>query len=204
MQDMLQWLTGLPPAALYLALAAAAAFENVFPPFPADTVVAFGSFLAARGQATAVGAFTATWGGNLAGAMLVYAVGKRWASGRMRARLRRFAGEKAEERIETLYQRHGMMALFLSRFLPGVRAVVPPFAGALGLPAIPVAVTIGSASALWYGFITILAFQVGENWEELSRRIATMSRVAAAVAGVLVLSLAIAWWVVRRRERARS
>ena len=38
MQGLLDWLAALPAFALYAALAGAAAIENVFPPFPADTV----------------------------------------------------------------------------------------------------------------------------------------------------------------------
>ena len=68
LQDLFAWLTALPPLALYAALAVTAAVENLFPPFPADTIVAFGAFLAARGDASLPGAFLATWLGNVAGA----------------------------------------------------------------------------------------------------------------------------------------
>ena len=50
MSGILDWLETLPVAALYAALAIIAAIENIIPPVPADTVVAFGSFLAARGH----------------------------------------------------------------------------------------------------------------------------------------------------------
>src|SRR5919199_2846192 len=88
MQAVLDWLASLPPGLLYLAIGAFAAVENVFPPIPADVVVAFGSFLAARGHGTAAGAFFSTWVGNLAGAMLMYAVGRRYGAARVAARLR--------------------------------------------------------------------------------------------------------------------
>ena len=78
MQDVLAWLSGLPPLALYASLFVVSAAENVFPPLPADTVVAFGAFLASRGKATLVGAFLATWAGNVGGALLVYALGRRY------------------------------------------------------------------------------------------------------------------------------
>ena len=203
MQEFLAWLTSLPPLSLYLALALTAALENVFPPLPADTVVAFGSFLAARGEATVVGAFAATWLGNVAGAMAVYAAGRRWGSERASARLRRFAGRNSEQRLDALYRRWGMMALFVSRFLPGVRAIVPPFAGALKLPVGPVVAAISLASAIWYGFVTVAAYQVGANWDALEARISTMTRTAGLVAGVIAAALVAAWLLSRRRRRAR-
>ena len=50
MQPILDWLTSLPPATLYLVLGLAAAVENIFPPFPADTVFV----RASRGEFDAV------------------------------------------------------------------------------------------------------------------------------------------------------
>ncbi|MDQ3811219.1 MAG: VTT domain-containing protein [Chloroflexota bacterium] len=201
MQDVLAWLTSLPPLALYLALALTAALENIFPPLPADTVVAFGSFLAARGEATVGVALVATWLGNVAGAMAVYAAARQWASSGARTRLRRFAGQNAENRLDALYRRWGIAALFLSRFLPGVRAIVPPFAGALKLPAGRVALTIGLASGVWYGLVSIAAYQVGANWEVLQARIASLTRSVGLVAAATAAALGIVWLLTRRRRR---
>jgi membrane protein DedA with SNARE-associated domain len=197
MDAALAWLSGLPPAALYLALAVIAALENVFPPLPSDTVVAFGSFLAARGQGTMLGAFLSTWIGSVGGALAVYWVGRRFAADEMRKRLLRYGGERAEQRVELLYKRRGMVAIFLSRFLPGARAIVPPFAGALRLPPIPVAAAMGSASAIWYGLITILAYRVGADWDAFRARLAELSRGTAIVAAALVALIALGVLIVR-------
>ena len=67
--DLLDWFAELPPLALYFALAFAAGIENVFPPLPSDTVVAFGSFIAARGKASPLLTYLSTLSGNLAGAI---------------------------------------------------------------------------------------------------------------------------------------
>ncbi len=203
MQDVLAWLTSLPPLALYLALALTAALENVFPPLPADTVVAFGSFLAARGDATIGAAFIATWFGNVGGAMAVYAAARRWGSSHARSRLRRFAGADAEARLDALYRRWGIAAIFLSRFLPGVRAVVPPFAGALKLPVVRVALTIGVASGLWFGLVTMAAYQVGANWETLQQRISALTRGAGLVAALVLATIVLVWLLTRRWRRVR-
>ena len=199
-EQALEWLTGLPPLALYLALGAAAAVENIFPPVPADTVVAFGAFLAARGNATPVGTFLATWVGNVGGAMLVYWTARRFGAGWVGRRLERFGGAERQDQVRTMYERRGMVALFLSRFLPGARALVPPMAGALRVPAPRTAIVIGVASAIWYGTITWLAYRVGADWGALQRRIGDLSRTTALIAGALVL-IALTVWLVRRRRR---
>ena len=197
MQSFYDWLSGLPPFALYAAQAGAAALENFFPPFPADTVVAFGSCLAARGQGSLAGSLLATWLGNVAGAMGVYALGRRYGSAWLASR---FGGSSAEQRVRVLYGRYGVWALALSRFIPGVRAIVAPLAGALRVPAHKAALAIGAASAVWYGGITYLAFRLGADWESLQRAMAAAGRNVAIGAAALAVVAASVWLVLRRRR----
>ena len=199
MQGVLDWLTALPPAVLYVVLAAVAAIENVFPPIPADTVVAFGAFLAARGHATLAGAFLSTLGGNLAGAMATFAAGRRFGAEQLQRRVARGGSAK---RLENFYGRYGSLALFVSRFLPGVRALVPPFAGALRLPAWRVALIVGTASAIWYGVITLLAYRVGADWSVLQVRMQEWQHVLLLGAAALAVMGVVAWLVLRRRRAA--
>jgi membrane protein DedA with SNARE-associated domain len=199
-EDALGWLSGLPPLALYLALAGAAAIENIFPPFPADTVVAFGAFLAARGEATPAGTFLSTWLGNVAGAMLVYSAARRLGSDWLSRRLERFGGKEREDRVRDMYEQRGLIALFLSRFLPGIRALVPPVAGALRVPAPRTAVVIAIASGIWYGAVTWIAYRVGADWELLQERIGDLSRTTGLIAAAVV-AIGIGIWIVHRRRR---
>ena len=201
MDGVLQWLSELPVVALYAMLAAAAALENIFPPLPADTVVAFGAFLAARGQGTAVASFLSTWLGNLLGATIMYWVGRRYGADFIRHRIPGLAGEEAERRLRAMHGKYGLAALFISRFLPGVRALVPPFAGALGLPMIPALAVMGLASGLWYGAITWLAFRVGSSWDALVESVKSLNRTVGIAAVVVVALGIVTWLVLRRRER---
>ena len=202
MDALLDWLAGLPLAALYVSLALAAALENVVPPVPADTVVAFGAFLAARGQGSVLASFLSTWSGNLVGAAIMFWAGRRYGAEFIKRRIPGLRGERAEERIRALHGRYGLGALFISRFLPGIRAVVPPFAGALRLPAVPSLLLMGVASGLWYGAITWVAFRVGGSWESLVERVSSLNRtVGIAAAGLAVLGIA-AWLIVRHRRQA--
>ena len=201
MQALVDWLTSLPLGALYVALGAVAALENAFPPVPADTVVALGSFLAARGQGSVWAAFLATFVGNVGGAMVMYALGRRYGAERMERRLLGAKGPGAEQRLQQLYGRYGIAALFASRFIPGVRAIVPPFAGALRVPPMRAAAAMGGASAIWYGTVSYLGFTVGGNWQRLSRLITDYGRILALVAAVVLLIGFAIWRVWSKRAR---
>ena len=204
MQALLDRLTTLPPAALYLVLGLAAGIENVFPPLPSDTVVAFGSFIAARGHGSAVGSFLSTWIGNIAGAMLMYFLGRRYGAERLMARLTKGGGGDAAAKVRAWYGRRGIWALAFSRFLPGARALVPPIAGALRVPPLQALLAMALASGLWYGVITWLAFRVGDDWDALVARIGGVSRGMGLAALAVALLVALVWLVRRQRARHRA
>ena len=204
MDAFTHWLTGLPTALLYIALGVVAAIENFVPPIPADTIVALGSFLAARGHGSALGAFMAVWIGNLGGAMIMYALGRKYGAERLERRLMGDKGPGAERRLESLYGKYGLGALFVSRFIPGVRALVPPFAGALKVPAGRAALAMGSASAIWYGIVSYVGFRAGADWEALKGVLARYGKVLAIVA-VIIAAIGVAiWWLRVRHVSAKE
>ena len=201
MQGLLDWLITLPAGTLYSVLLVIAALENLFPPFPSDLVVAFGSFVAAQGPGTALGVFVSTWLGNVAGAMLVYALGRRYGAERLERRLAGSHAASRDARIRSMFKQYGMPAVFVSRFVPGVRALVPAFAGALRLPVLPTAAMIASASGIWYGLITFIAFRVGADWPRLKAIVSRYSTTAAIVATVVLAAGIATWLLVRRRQK---
>lgn len=197
---LIDWLTGIPPIALYLLMAVVAAVENVFPPIPADTVVALGSWLAARQNSSAIAVFLGVWIGNVAGAAGMYALGRRHGAAWIRRRLPSLADEKNERRLTDMYGRYGVVALMISRFIPGVRAIVPPFAGALRIPMLPTVLAIATASGMWYGGISYLAYRAGADWEALTQRIAQSGRIAAIAAVAVAVVLGLVVWLRARRR----
>ena len=202
MDGVLNWLGSLPPAALYAMLAIVAATENFVPPVPADVIVAFGAFLAARENRSPIPTIIAVVIGNVGGALGMLALGRRFGAEWVRRRLRGVMGDNAEQRVQAWYDRFGLPALFLSRFLPGVRAVVPPLAGAIRVP-LPGAVTaIATASTLWYATLAIIAYRLGAQWDKISGAIKRFQTGSAIVAGVIVVVALIVWLMVRRRRRA--
>lgn len=180
-------------------LAGFAALENIFPPVPADTAVAVGAFVSVGGRITAVGVFLVTWLANVSSAAAVYFLarrpGRRFIEGRIGRRLVKPA---ALVRIERLYQHHGTWGIFLSRFIPGVRAVVPPFAGIAGLGAVRSLAPVVVASGIWYGAVTIAAVTVSRESGRIGALVARLNLTAAIVA--VVLGGAIALIVMLRRR----
>ena len=199
MIELLDWLGALPAALLYLVIAVAAFAENVFPPLPADTAIALGAFVAARGDGSAVGAWAATMVGNLGGALLMFVLGRRLGAGWLQRKLPILGGREGAARVEAAYRKYGIWALAVSRFIPAVRAVVPPLAGALQVGIMRAMIAMSLASAVWYGLVTWLAFSLGSNAEALLAAVGNSQRVAAGVAVAIVVVALVAWRVRKRR-----
>jgi LPXTG-motif cell wall-anchored protein len=110
-------------------------------------------------------------------------------------------GEGAELRVRHWYNKFGLPALFLSRFLPAVRAVVPPLAGAIRVPVVGAIAAIATASTIWYATVAILAYRLGAEWSRIASAIQRFQMTAAIVAGAIVIVGVAAWWLIRRRRK---
>ena len=199
LENIIERLSGVPLVVLYPTLGLLAAVENIFPPLPTDAVVAFGSFLAARGQGNPWATFLITWLSNVAGAAGMYWAGRRYGRSVLTRGFAQWIGPEAEVRLERSYRRYGIPSLFVSRFLPAVRAVVPIFAGAAKLPFVPVIAIMATASGIWYAFLTVIAYRAGSDWEALQSTITTYSRALTILAAVMVLAAIALWWKKRRK-----
>jgi membrane protein DedA with SNARE-associated domain/uncharacterized tellurite resistance protein B-like protein len=178
--------------------------ENVLPPVPSDAAVALGSFLSHRHVTTPLAVFLVTWTANLAGAAAVYLAARRYGRRLFATPTgRRLLAPRSLAIMEREYLRFGVIGIFFSRFLPGIRAVVPPFAGLVGLGAVRTFVPMGVASAIWYGGITLLGAFIGAEWSRITALIAGVNRTL----GILALGVAVggaAWYLLRARQRRRE
>jgi membrane protein DedA with SNARE-associated domain len=200
---LLDWVNGIDLTTLYALLALVAFIESIFPPAPADVVVAFGSFLAARRGASYPMVVAAIVTGSAIGAMVIYSVARRFGADWMHGQLRRLKLVGAEEKLEAMYAHYGLAALFVSRFLPGLRAVVPPMAGALRVPWFRTALVIVVASSVWYGLIIWFSFKVGADWEQVRTTLHIVGRRALVTALVAATLLAFVGWRLWKRHHAR-
>lgn len=195
------WMEGLPEGLVYLVIGVFAGLENLVPPVPADMVALAGGFLAGRGVTDPWVSFLVVWLANVGTALLTYALGRRYGPGFFAGRVGRMILQPGQlSRLAAFYGRYGASVIFVSRFLPGFRAVVPVFAGTSGLAFLRTAVPITLASALWYGGVVYLGATAGENWEAIRGAVETSGRWLAVAAGAFFLLVGWWWWRTRGAE----
>lgn len=201
MDRIADYIGALSPSALYALLALVSFIEAIFPPVPADVVVALGSFLAARQEANLYLTIAVIVGGMAVGSTLVYWVARRYGAVWMHAQLKRFGVDNAERQLEALYGRYGLGALFIGRFVPGLRMFVPPVAGMLRVPFATAITLITLASVVWYGLIAALAFRVGSDWVMFQFAIRRLLRRVGFTAGAFLVLAALVGWAVWRQRK---
>ncbi|HEX6939140.1 MAG TPA: DedA family protein [Longimicrobiales bacterium] len=194
-------MSGLPPALIYAVIGAGAGIENFVPPIPADTFVLFGAFLAAAGRADPLTVFFITWLTNVSGAIAIYALARRYGRSFFDTPAGRwFLRPHQLEGIGRFYDRFGVPAIFLSRFLPAFRAMVPVFAGVSRVRPATLVVPLALASGIWYGALVTLGASAGRRWETIVAIFARASGVLLWIA-LPLLVLVLAWWWRTRRRR---
>jgi membrane protein DedA with SNARE-associated domain len=195
---LLAALAALPSGPTYLVLMLLSALENVFPPVPADVAVALGAFLAHRGEIHAPLLGVLCWLANMGSSAAIYAVARRHGNTFRHGWGQRLVPAPAMAAIEDAYRKHGTLGIFFTRFLPGFRAAVLPFAGLAGVPPLLALAPAGLASALWYAFLIGAGTTLGENWGAVKTVVEDANRALAIVA--LVFAVAFLYWL-RRRAR---
>jgi membrane protein DedA with SNARE-associated domain len=195
----LDWVAQLPELAVYVILMALSALENVFPPVPADVAVVLGAFLAQRGLTSAPLLGFLCWLANTASAagMFFYARhrGPRFFESGWR---RKLMPPETIAALHKAYERHGVLGIFLSRFLPGLRAAVTPFAGVVGMSPLRALLPAAIASAIWYAVLVGFGSLLGVNWKTARAMVDDANRVLGAISVVVIAAAAL--WLWRRRN----
>ena len=102
--------------------------------------------------------------------------------------------------LQHAYDRYGVAGIFVSRFLPGVRAGVTPFAGVVGLPPLKAIGPAAIASAIWYAFLVTAGSALAENWDAVRKMVAEANFVLAVAAMIFVGLVTL--WLWRRHRNA--
>jgi membrane protein DedA with SNARE-associated domain len=199
LERLLDALASLPLVPTYLVLMALSAVENVFPPVPADTAVALGAFLARRGAVSVVPLAILCWLANVGSAALTYFVARRHGSSFLREGWgRKIVGPGMLAALDEAYARWGVAGIFLTRFLPGLRAAVTPFAGIAGLGPARALLPAAAASAIWYAFLAYAGFALAANWMAVKAVVGDANRALGSLAAVAAVVIGVWLW---RRSR---
>jgi membrane protein DedA with SNARE-associated domain len=192
----------------YLALFLLVILGNIGLPVPEETILILAGYMCWRGELNlfivlAIGIVSAVGGDNVG-----YWLGHRWGKATLQRHASWLLGHPDRlAMMQDFVAKRGGLAVFIARFVPGLRFMAGPLAGALGMPfpTFFLANLLGAVSyvpvvvALGYG----IGYGVGEYVEQL-RRLGTDVEQVVLIAALFFFSVLLVVRLLRAyRARAR-
>ena len=176
--------------------------ENGGLPVPGETILLFSGFLAYHGRLSLGRAICTAIAGATLGDSLGYLVG-RWGGTALvnRYRGRVLLSARRFDRAQAIFLRFGHWAVFVARFITGLRVIAGPLAGAFLMPYRRFLFFNFTGAVVWAFTVGWVGFLFGSNWQRL---VHLFQQVDTAILLGTVFALLIAWAVYRQRSTRKS
>ena len=170
--------------------------ETVFPPIPSEVILTFGGFLTTCTNLTITGVIASSTAASLAGAWLLYGLGRLLNPARIRSlfsgKLAKRLGFQEKEVGDTFgwFEKKGEKAVFFGRCIPIIRSLISIPAGMAGMKAGRFTVYTLAGSLIWDTMLVLLGAMAGESWEiimEYTDAWSALVKIGAATAGAVAL-----------------
>jgi membrane-associated protein len=137
---------------------------------PGKTALVVAAILAAKGQFEIWQVIAVATAAGILGGYVGYAIGR--LAGRRLVEWQRVRNrlEPQLDRVERFFDMHGTKAVFLARFLPGLKVIACPAAGTFRMPLVPFLVWHALASLGFALLFGLTAYWAGEAAIELVER----------------------------------
>ena len=166
--------------------------ENLFPPIPSEVILTFGGVMTVCTDMTPVGVILFSTAGSLAGAVILYSVGRFLPDEVFRKLLCGQIGHLLHFRLEDVdlakgwFRERGRSAVFLCRLIPIVRSLISIPAGIARMPFVPFLVFTAAGSLLWNTVLVYAGRIAGDSWEKVSAAFGVYSDVFLMIAGISI------------------
>lgn len=190
----------------YAAIFLIVVLGNVGVPVPEETILALAGYLAWEGQLRLPAVLALGFVSAVAGDNLGYWIGRRYGRGAIERYGHRILITR--ERLDVVWRfvtRYGALAVFVARFVAGLRFLAGPLAGAAGLRPLQfvVANVLGAAvyvpCAVGVGYA--LGYGLGDYVDRIRHVVGKIEHVVLIGAAVFVL--AVVAWRILQAARAR-
>lgn len=201
---MPEWIKSTIESLGYFGIMLLMIIENVFPPIPSEIIMPLAGFLSTQGEFSYFGVVIAGTIGSVLGALLLYYVGRKVGGDR----LKRWADThghwlmlSSEDigRAQGWFHRHGIVAVFVCRLVPGIRSLISIPAGIERMNLSVFLIYSALGTGVWATILAYLGRMLGRNYEKVSNYLAPISYVV--LGGFLVCYIA---YVVRHRSHKSS
>lgn len=187
------------PTLVIVLLMLISAVENVFPPVPADVAAALGAFWAVLSGHSPIWIGFLCFAANQASAVAVYALARSRGEDILKSRaFSALMPPEVQAVVGRNIERFGGLGVFVSRFLPGLRGAVLPFAAIHGLSPRRALLPAAAASFLWYAALTAIGSAAGLAYDEVKATVARVTGALGAVGIAIIVVAVVLLWKARK------
>ena len=191
---VLGWVTSFSYLAVLLLLWAC----GLGLPLSEDLIVLAGGTLVAKANLSLPLMMVTAYVGKLGGDLMIFRIGRKLGPKTFtHPRFRRILTPERVAWAQQHFVRHGILTVFMARFLPGLRAPSYLVAGACGFSSKKFLLADGIAAGLSAPLLTYLGYRFGMT--VLERIHGTLRWVVLGVVAAAVVTWGIRWFVARRR-----
>lgn len=189
--ELVNWIMGLPPALVLLVAFAFPALEaSVFVGviIPGEVAVLMAGVVANGGEVNIVAVIAAACLGAVIGDFIGFEVGKHWGDRLLAAIPERIVKPAHVERSKAALRKRGPIAIIFGRWVAALRALMPGIAGMSGIRTgvfIPSNIVGGCT---WAATIALLGYAAGSQYEEVEAELSTVSTYALIAIGVAAVA----------------
>lgn len=176
--------------------------DTVGLPVPGEVFLLAAGFLVSSGKSSLLPTILMAASGAVLGDTVTFGLGRLAGKGRL---IRLYAAwngctlasHRCQENAEALVRRFRLRIVLVAKFIPGLRVLVPPLAGASSQPLVHFVCLDAAGSLLWAAGVVGLGTVLGRQWEHSVRSLEEAYRL-----GVLVLFASptahLGWKLLRR------
>jgi membrane protein DedA with SNARE-associated domain len=170
--------------------------ETIFPPIPSELVLPFAGYAAFRGELSVAGVVIAGTMGSLTGAACFYILGRSLKEHKLQALIARYGKwfglkERDVAKSQRWFEKHGLVAVFFARLLPGMRSLISVPAGLHRIKPLPFFLLSLLGSAAWTLILVLGGYLLGDQYYLIADQVKPLSYI---VLGLLVSGIVYFLW----------
>jgi membrane protein DedA with SNARE-associated domain len=176
--------------------------ENVFPPIPSEIVLAFGGFMTTKTDITVFGVIVASTIGAVAGAIILYYIGKLLNVERLEKIVDRWGyllRTKKEDvhKANHWFEKYGVWTVFFCRMVPILRSLISIPAGMSKMNIIVFLTFTTLGSIIWNAVLVNVGAALGASWEKVLDFMGVFQNIVIIILAVAAVCFII--WYIRSR-----
>jgi membrane protein DedA with SNARE-associated domain len=178
----------------YLAIFLGSLADSLIPIIPSEVVYGAGGFWAYKGYISIPIAVAMAVFGNLLCSALFWYLGKKYGHDFILKWGKYLGfGVKDMNKAEKVFEKYGYWSVLVCQFIPLFRSLISIPSGILELHFRKFIISTAIGATIWNGVLMVIAYNLGENWGQISGMISKFGKPLFAIACLVVTGL-IGYW----------